>query len=446
LVNSRSWRQGGAAAHAKVEAMSPPSDGAGQAPTLPTARIVACVQRARAAGWLDDAAPAIVVHDLTRLDARLSELAAAFPARTLHAIAIKANPLVPILRRVVAAGHGLEAASWEEVELARAAGCRADRIVFDSPAKTVTELRAALELGVHLNADNLDELRRIEDLSPPSGASIGLRINPQVGAGTIATTSVADVGSRFGLPWPGHADALVEIFARHRWLTAIHAHVGSQGVSLDQLVAAAARLDEVRRAIDGALGAGRIRVVDIGGGLSADYGFDEPPPGIDAYAARVRAEVPGLFEPPVRLVTELGRSVQAGCGFAVSRVEYVKEAGGRRLATIHLGADMFLRLAYQPQTWRNRITVLAADGTPKPGPSEPWTLVGPLCFAGDVVASDRPLPRIEAGDLIVIHDVGAYTMGMWSRHCSRAPPPTLGLDGDTLGTLAPRRSVSAPTD
>ncbi len=407
---------------------------------LPRPRIAASVRALLKAGWLDDDAPAVLVHDMHWLDGRLDALGQAFPADALHAIAIKANPEPAILRHVVAAGFGLEAASWEEVELARAAGCDPAAIVFDSPAKTRRELADALALGVVLNVDNDEELARLDALRPPPGAAIGLRINPAVGAGSIAMTSVADVRSRFGLPYLGDAEALAQRFVRYPWLDGLHAHVGSQGVKLSQLVEAARRLVDVATAIEAATGRALARF-DIGGGLPADYGHGETPPTLDAYVSALRAACPRLFAPGVRLVTELGRAVQAGCGFAVSRVEYVKSLPGRRLATIHVGADLFVRTAYQPDVWWHEITVLDPEGTPKPGPSSEWTIVGPLCFAGDVIAEARSLPAIEAGDLLVIHDAGGYTMGMWSSHCSRRRPPVVGVGEDpaTLTLLAPRR-------
>lgn len=381
----------------------------------------------RSAGWLDDEVPAVLVHDLPRLRARVEQLQASFPAHALHAAAIKANPVLAILRELCHAGLGLEAASWEEVALAQAAGCAPDRIVFDSPAKTRAELRRSLEQGVRLNLDSLDELQRVAELQPGPRARVGLRINPVIGAGSIAITSVGDRSSRFGVPWPGSAEPLVEPFVAHPWLDGLHVHAGSQGCTIEMLVTAVRRVLELRRAIELRLGEPRIRWLDIGGGLPTDYGRGLETPGLSQYVAALRRELPELFGDELQIVTEFGRALQVGCGFAVSRVEYVKRIDGRRLATIHLGADLLPRTAYLPDDWPHELLVLDADGAPKTGEPEPWTVLGPLCFAGDVVARDRLLPPIEEGDHVVIRDVGGYTIGMWSRHCSRGMPPVLGL-------------------
>lgn len=384
------------------------------------------VEAARATGVLDTDERSVVFHDLDRLDARLDELTAAFPAGTLHSLAIKANPLVEVLRNAVARGAGLEAASIEEVHLALAAGCLPDRIVFDSPAKTHAEITEALALGIRLNVDNLDELERVlgDARAAESSSIVGVRINPLVAEGSIGITSVGGGRSRFGLPADVAIERLPEMFASSPSLRGLHVHVGSQGTNLRQLVDGAAQAERVRRAIDDHCGAGAVSVVDIGGGLPARYTTEEPPTP-DRYARALAEQVPGLLDGGVQLVTEFGRAIQANCGWALSRVEYVKTTSAGPVAVIHLGADFLMRPAYQPENWRHRFSRLG-PGSPLSGESGAWTVAGPLCFAGDVVGREVDLPALAPGDEVVVHDVGAYTLSMWSRHCSRGMPLVLG--------------------
>ncbi|WP_437732006.1 diaminopimelate decarboxylase [Sorangium sp. So ce1335] len=386
-----------------------------------------------------DVEPAVLFHDLGRMRARIGRISAAFPPGALHAVAIKANPLVEVLRAAVDCGAGLEAASLEEVKLAAAAGCPAGRIVYDSPAKTRDDIAEALRLGVRINADNLDELERIDGLvrGEEAGGRIGLRINPQVGASRIALTSVADRRSRFGVPLE-QADAVRAAFARYRWLAGLHVHVGSQGCALSQLVDGIRRVEALRQEIRRALGPGAAGTMDIGGGLPVAYRSTDRPPLLEDYAAALRREVPTLFEEGSALITELGRWVQAGCGFAVSRVEYVKKDSAGRTAILHLGADFLLRRAYHPDDWHHDFVALDPGAAPKEGPLSPCTLGGPLCFGGDVLARDLPLPDLSPGDLVLIRDTGAYTLSMWSRHCSRGIPAVLGVDGGDVRVLRER--------
>jgi diaminopimelate decarboxylase len=400
------------------------------------------LRSALAEGHLDPETRAAVFHDLARVRARIAELRERFPASALHAVAIKANPLVEVLRAAVEAGAGLEAASIEEVHLALAAGCPPEKVVYDSPAKTEAEIADALSLGVHLNADNLVEIDRIAAIrsTVPTKSAIGVRINPLVGGGTIAATSVAVRGSKFGVSIDAEADDLMRAFARHAWLTGLHVHAGSQGCSVDMLVAAAAKAAALLGEVNRHLGEPRVTTLDLGGGLPARYREEDRPPTLAEYVTALRAAAPAIFAPPIRLMTELGRAIHATAGWAASRVEYVKRAGGDRLAVIHLGADFLLRRAYLPDVWHHDFAVFDAEGRPKQGPPEPVNIVGPLCFAGDVLARGAMLPAIAPGDFVIVRDVGAYTLGMWSRHCSRGLPLVLGHDGDRISVLKARET------
>lgn len=398
------------------------------------AELAALYRAARAAGF--DTEPAVILHDLGRMRAAIADVQAAFPPASLHTLAIKANPLVGVLRAAVAAGAGLEAASIEEVHLALAAGCPPEHVVYDSPAKTRDELACALARGVRINADNLDEVERIAALlrAAPSGSRIGLRINPELAEGRIALTSVGHRGSKFGVAISARRE-IAAAFARHPFLTGLHVHVGSQGAELPALVEAARRAWELREELT----AGRpvpIGTIDIGGGLPAVYRDDDPDITPAAYAAALRDAVPGLFAPGVRLVTEFGRRIQAACGLVVTRVEYVKPGP---LAVLHVGADLFVRRVYRPHEWHHEFIALDAHGDLLPAaPTVPTALAGPLCFGGDILARDLELPPLAPGDHVLVRDAGAYTLAMWSRYCSRAIPLVLAVDGDRLHVLRRR--------
>ncbi len=88
----------------------------------------------------------------------------------------------------------------------------------------------------------------------------------------------------------------------------------------------------------------------------------------------------------VRLMTEFGRSIQAGCGIAFSQVEYVRPiTENHNMAVIHLGADFLLRPVYRPEDWKHEFLLLDSNGKLKTGAVEKVTIAGPLCFAGDIL-------------------------------------------------------------
>ena len=313
--------------------------------------------------------------DLDALRGSFAALRDAFPEHWTHALAIKAAPLAFVVREAVDAGLGVEAASYGEAASALANGCPRERVVFDSPAKTVDELRWALDAGIAVNADSLDELARIDavlaERSAPSASLLGLRVNACVdGKGEHAIFAVSENDSKFGHPLSSDAmrAAVVDAFGAYPWLRALHTHVGSAGTSLDMLAQGASTLAGLADEIDAAAGGRRVEALDIGGGLASSMASDETSPTFAEHAACLREAAPSLFTRDDRAVfTELGRALLQKTAWIVSQVEYVKAFDGSptRIATLQVGADLLMRQCYRPELATNRI----ARTTPTPSRS-----------------------------------------------------------------------------
>lgn len=384
-------------------------------PSTPSssARVAAAVRHAVADGLLGESCPVAGFVDTDGVRDSVAALHEAFAGvpGVLHTFAAKAASLVPVLRLLAECGMGCEVASPGELRIALDAGFAPSKIVLDSPAKTRDEIRWALALGVALNADNLDEVDRIASLRPSDAVSaIGLRVNPQVGGGSIGAMSTATATSKFGVALrdPGARERVVEAFAAHPWLTRLHAHVGSQGCSLELIAAGIGETYRLAEEINTLLGRRQITGLDIGGGLPVNFADDTVRPTFAAYVAALRGAVPGLFDGRYELVTEFGRSLLAKNGFIGALVEYTKDAGGRRIALTHAGAQTATRTVFMPDAWPLRVGAFDADGVPKTGPALVQDIAGPCCFAGDVVAHARELPELRAGDYVVLYDTGAY--------------------------------------
>ena len=392
---------------------------------------------------------AAVVYDLDALRGSFAALRDAFPDHWTHALAIKAAPLAFVVREAVDAGLGVEAASYGEAASALANGCPRERVVFDSPAKTVDELRWALDAGIAVNADSLDELRRIDavlaERSAPSASLLGLRVNACVdGKGEHAIFAVSENDSKFGHPLSSDAmrAAVVDAFGAYPWLRALHTHVGSAGTSLDMLAQGANTLAGLADEIDAAAGGRRVEALDIGGGLASSMASDDVSPTFAEHAACLREAAPSLFTRDDRAVfTELGRALLQKTAWIVSQVEYVKAFDGSptRIATLQVGADLLMRQCYRPELATNRISAYDADAEPLAaggrGAAVEHHLAGPLCFAGDYPQKGVALPPLAGGDYVVLHDTGANTLGLWSRHCSRLVPPVYSYTRDAAGAV-----------
>lgn len=402
-----------------------------------TTRRHEAVRAAVEQGLLRPDAPIVGLLDVIGIRESAAELRAAFDAvvapgtPVLHAFAVKATPLVPVLRLLHEAGIGAEVASPGELALARAAGVPPNRTVLDSPAKTPAELREALALGIAVNADNPQELDRIDALmrSATSRSPIGIRVNPQIGGGSIGATSTATATSKFGVALldEGAREWTVGAYAERPWLTRLHTHTGSQGIPLSLMVQGVSEAYALAEEINQRVGRRQIDTIDIGGGLPVNFASDATSPTYAQYARLLSEAVPGLFGGGYGLVTEFGRSLLAKHGTVVARVEYAKSAGGRPVAVTHAGVQVATRTVYAPGSWPLRITAYDGKGRPKSGADVVQDVAGPACFSGDLLAEGRALPLLEQGDYAAALDTGAYYFAHHYAYNSLARPGIYGF-------------------
>ncbi len=416
--------------------------GAGRA-----ARRDEAVRAAVEQGLLGPGTPIVGLLDVAGIRESAAALRAAFDAVTapgtpvLHAFAVKATPLVPVVRLLHEEGIGAEVASPGELALARAAGVPPERTVLDSPAKTPEELREALALGIAVNADNPQELARIDALvaGGTSRSPLGVRVNPQVGGGSIEALSTATATSKFGVALrdEGAREWVVRAYLDRPWLTRLHAHTGSQGIPLTLMAEGVAETYALAEEINNErAGRRQVDTLDIGGGLPVNFASDETTPTYAEYARVLREAVPGLFDGRYGLVTEFGRSLLAKHGTVVARVEYAKSAGGRPVAVTHAGVQVATRTVYAPGAWPLRIAAYDAKGLRKAGPDVVQDVAGPACFAGDLLATGRALPLLEQGDYAAALDTGAYYFAHHYAYNSLARPGVYGFGADGSGGVA----------
>ncbi len=400
------------------------------------------IQKALEDNLISDRSPAVNFFGLDHFHRKLRLLKNAFPPPILNALAVKANPIISILREASKSGFGAECASVGELVAAQKAGFSPQKTVFDSPVKTRSELEYALAKGFYVNLDNIQEMMRVDDIIKKRGkssAGIGLRINPEVGMGEIEATSTAASASKFGVTVSKAEEHIRNAPRVKNWLHGLHLHVGSQGCSLSMLVKGVKIVVEFAEKLRKSAGL-EIETIDIGGGLPIRYKSDDKEITFEQYASALKQNIPELFN--YNVITEFGRSVFTDCGWTASRVEYVKETGSKNIAITHVGSDLLLRSTCM--NWFHEIILLDKNGCVKPGDGIPWEIAGPLCFSGDFIAKERRLPRINPGDILIVKDTGGYTFSMWSHYNSRSFPPIYGYDD--AGRMSLLRQGEMPED
>ena len=345
------------------------------------------------------------------LNYRLNLLKEFFPSDTLHAIAIKTNNHPEVLKHIASRGFGLEAASIEEVKLAQTAGVPANKIVFDSPVKTKSEIKYCHEnlSGALINVNCLEEIKRYpKDFS----CKLGLRINPLIDVDTDKNLNVSKINSKFGVPFTKE-DEIFNILTESDQFTAIHFHIGSGISDFEPNLKAYKLLSKFILKVNKARVekgiSTPIDTLDIGGGIDFEL---EKENGLKIFTKSLIEE---HKNPGLKIVTEFGKFIHENNSFVSSSVEYItKNTPESHNAFIHLGADLFLRKVYSSMKINYPVSVVGKQGT-----QQNYRIVGPLCFAGDVLYESVNLPVLEEGDEILIFNTGANTYSMWSRHCSR---------------------------
>ncbi|MBI2884799.1 MAG: diaminopimelate decarboxylase [Candidatus Omnitrophica bacterium] len=326
---------------------------------------------------------------------------------------VKANGNLAILKLLVQEGAGLDIVSGGELFRALQAGCPPEQIVFASVGKRPEEIREAIQRGIFcFNVESIPELLAINAEARRLGrtAPVALRINPNVDAHTHRYITTGTAESKFGI---SIEDAEAFILTRWRDVPAItllgfHLHIGSQITKAAPFLTAIRRVGLlIRRVRQAGIG---VEYLNLGGGLGIVY-KDERPQTAEAFAKVV---TPVIKQLKVRLILEPGRFIVGNAGILVTRVLYVKGTRSRAFAVVDAGMNDLIRPALYGAY--HEVAPLKQNGH---GGHRVYDVVGPICESADVLARERRLPELQAGDPLAIFGAGAYGFVMASNYNGR---------------------------
>ncbi|AUF95953.1 diaminopimelate decarboxylase [Pseudomonas sp. 02C 26] len=384
-------------------------------------------------------------YDANTINARIDQL----QGFDLVRYAQKANPNLHILRLMRARGLALDAVSLGEIERALAAGATLDRqpaeLVLTSDVLDRATLARVVEAGIEVNAGSIDMLRQLGECSP--GHRVWLRINPGFGHGHSRKTNTGGENSKHGIWHEQLGEALDCIRAHGLHLVGVHMHIGS-GADYAHLEQVAQAMVELVGRLDM-----DIEAFSIGGGLSVPYRDGDTPVDIQRYArtwAAAKSQIETMLGHGVRMEIEPGRFLLAESGYLVTEVRAVKQMGGNRFIMVDAGFNDLLRPALYGSY--HRMTVIDANGNPVERPLQLTQVAGPLCESGDVFTQDEHglaaqlLPQACVGDLLVIHDTGAYGASMSSNYNSRPLLPEVLIEDGDIRLIRRRQTIQALLD
>ena len=382
------------------------------------------------------------VYDAATIRERIAQLGHFETIR----FAQKACSNIHILRLMREQGVKVDAVSRGEILRALAAGFTAggepSEIVFTADLFDAATLACVVEHGVPVNAGSVDMLHQLGAVSP--GHAVWLRINPGFGHGHSNKTNTGGEHSKHGI-W--HADlgaALAAIRQHGLHLAGLHMHIGS-GVDYRHLAEVCqAMVGLVRQTHD----AGHdLQAISAGGGLSIPYRSGDPVVDTQHYhglwdAARKEAEA--IVGHRLGLEIEPGRYLVAESGVLLAEVRATKDVGSNHFVLVDAGFNELMRPSMYGSF--HAMSVLRRDGST--AAARPTVVAGPLCESGDVftqgdggVVLPRELPAAQVGDLLVIHDTGAYGASMSSNYNSRPLIAEVLVDGGQARLIRRRQTV-----
>lgn len=347
--------------------------------------------------------------------------------------AVKANSNIGILSLFAKLGSGFDVVSQGEIERVLRAGGDASKIVFSGVGKKASEMKRALDLGIHcFNVESEAELERLNQVasSVSKVAPVSIRVNPNVDAKTHPYISTGLKDNKFGISYES-AEAIYEKAAtmEHLNVIGIDCHIGSQLTEVEPFIDALDRIlvlaDNLKvKGID-------IKHLDIGGGLGVRY-KDENPPLPSDYTERLFA-IDKLKQ--YEVIIEPGRAIAANAGILVTEVEYLKHHEHKNFAIVDAAMNDLIRPALY-QAWQAIIPIKKQSELA----TKNYDIVGPICETGDFLGKDRDL-AIQAGDLLAIRSSGAYGFTMSSNYNSRPRVAELLVDRDKVHVIRKRETI-----
>ncbi len=355
---------------------------------------------------------------------------------SLICYAVKANSNLAVLEILARLGAGADIVSGAELKRALQAGIRPENIVFSGVGKSDDEIKAALTSNIlQFNVESLPELDAISAIAQKMNkvAPIAIRVNPDVAAVTHEKISTGKRGDKFGIDW----SETLHAFRHARTLPNLHikgiaCHIGSQITSLDPFATAYTRIGELLQHLRSEGFA--IEQIDLGGGLGIRYQDDQADP---ATAQEFAAMVKRITAPwNVRLLLEPGRQIAGNSGIIVTSIRFIKQAGHIQYAIVDAAMNDLAR----PSLYDSYHDIKPIIAPLKDAPTQTYSVVGPVCETGDILAKDRQLPRLNQGDFLAIISAGAYGASMSSTYNSRFLIPEILIHKNQWAVIRKRQT------
>lgn len=355
--------------------------------------------------------------------------------------AVKATPnpfLIEILREY---GFGCDCSSYTELMLSKAIGCVGEDIMFSSNDTPAEEFQYANELGATINLDDITHIAYLEKAIGTLPKRMCCRYNPG-GVFEVCNGIMDNPGdAKYGMTEAQIFEAFRILKSKGVEEFGIHAFLASNTVTNEYYPMLAKRLFELAVRLEKETGA-KVCFINLSGGVGIPYRSEETPNDIRVIGEGVRRVYEEVLTPAgmrdVAIYTELGRFMMGPYGCLVTKAIHEKHTHKE-----YIGVDACAVNLMRPAMYGayHHITVMGKEHEPC---NYKYDVTGSLCENNDKFAVDRMLPKIDKGDLLVIHDTGAHGFAMGYNYNGKLKSAEILLKTD--GSTQLIRRAETPKD
>ena len=355
--------------------------------------------------------------------------------------AVKATPnpfLISILNEY---GCGCDCSSMTELMMAKALGCTGELTMFSSNETPPEEFKYAYDMGAIINLDDITHIDVFEKTVGTFPKTMSCRFNPG-GVFKISNDIMDNPGdSKYGMTEEQLFEAFRILKSKGVENFGIHAFLASNTVTNDYYPMLAKILFELAVRLEKETGA-KVAFINLSGGIGIPYRPEQEKNDIHAIGQGVKKAYEEVLIPAgmgdVAIYTELGRFMMGPYGCLVTKAIHEKHIHKEYIGTDACAVNLMRPAMYGAY---HHITVAGKEDAPC---DHMYDVVGSLCENNDKFAIDRMLPKIEMGDLLIIHDTGAHGFAMGYNYNGKLKSAEVLLKED--GSFQMIRRAETPRD
>ena len=354
----------------------------------------------------------LYVYDAAVIERQYNKLINAFPNRNLKiSYACKALTNISILKFIKNLGAKLDTVSIQEVQLGLKAGFETKDIMYTPNCVNIDEIIKAVGFGVQINIDNISILEQFGHLYGDT-YPVCVRINPHIMAGGNTKISTGHIDSKFGISIYQLRHLERVIVSNNIKVNGLHMHTGSDILDADVFLRGAEILFEAARSFKD------LEFMDFGSGFKVKYSPSDNTTNIEELGQKLGVRFEEFckeYGKDLAIMFEPGKFLVSESGFLFVRTNVIKQTTSTVFAGVDSGQNHLIRpMMYD--AYHHITNVSNPSGTLRI-----YSVVGYICET-DTFGWDRKLNEVREGDILVLHNAGAYGYSMSSNYNSRYRP------------------------